>query len=123
GPPTNLDVRPFTVEAHAMLATMMMRSPIGALCLCAERDQLVGMYLPNGPTPPGEQRRTDVLVRTAAQLTEYFAGQRRDFDLPLAPRGTEFQREVWAALAEIPFGVTCSYGELARAIGRPAPSP
>jgi methylated-DNA-[protein]-cysteine S-methyltransferase len=63
-----------------------------------------------------------VLARAAAQLAEYFAGTRRTFDLPLAPRGTGFQRIVWHALAKIPYGETRSYGELARAIGRPAAS-
>jgi methylated-DNA-[protein]-cysteine S-methyltransferase len=63
-----------------------------------------------------------VLARAATQLREYFAGERRLFDLPLAPDGTGFQRLVWAALEQIPYGVTRSYGELARAIGRPAAS-
>jgi methylated-DNA-[protein]-cysteine S-methyltransferase len=63
-----------------------------------------------------------VLARTAAQLAEYFAGERRDFDVPLAPRGTGFQQRVWRELGKIPYGETRSYGELARAIGRPAAS-
>lgn len=53
------------------------------------------------------------------QLDEYFAGQRREFDLPLAPQGTEFQRRVWRALEEIPFGETRSYADVARAVDRP----
>ena len=53
------------------------------------------------------------------QLTAYFAGELDTFDLPLAPRGTPFQRTVWAALQEIPYGETTSYGELAEQIGRP----
>jgi methylated-DNA-[protein]-cysteine S-methyltransferase len=60
-----------------------------------------------------------VLRQAQAQLAEYFAGQRRDFDLPLAPQGTEFQREVWWELANIPFGGTISYAELALRVGRP----
>jgi len=58
----------------------------------------------------------------AIQLQEYFAGKRTRFDLPLAPRGTAFQKAVWAALLRIPFGETASYGELARAIGKPSAS-
>jgi methylated-DNA-[protein]-cysteine S-methyltransferase len=54
------------------------------------------------------------------QLKEYFAAQRTDFDLPLRLAGTPFQRSVWAALREIPFGQTMSYGQLAQRIGRPA---
>ena len=105
-----------------MLTTMKMRSPVGALWLCAEDERLVGLYLPDRPAPSGPGGRGGVLARAAAQLAEYFAGERRDFDLPLAPSGTEFQRTVWHALAEIPFGATCSYGDLARAVGRPSAS-
>jgi methylated-DNA-[protein]-cysteine S-methyltransferase len=53
------------------------------------------------------------------QLEEYFAGERQAFELQLNPEGTEFQRATWFALATIPFGVTCSYGELARKLGSP----
>jgi methylated-DNA-[protein]-cysteine S-methyltransferase len=105
-----------------MLTTMKMRSPVGALWLCAEDERLVGLYLPDHPAPSGPGGRGGVLARAAAQLTEYFAGERRDFDLPLAPIGTEFQRTVWHALADIPFGATCSYGDLARVVGRPSAS-
>lgn len=63
-----------------------------------------------------------MLALAARQLDEYFAGERREFDLPLAPRGTGFQERVWRALLAIPFGVTRSYGELARTIGRPSAS-
>jgi methylated-DNA-[protein]-cysteine S-methyltransferase len=65
-------------------------------------------------------RRDDghpVLTRTADQLAAYFAQQRREFDLPLAPSGTAFQLRVWEALRTIPYGVTTSYGEIARRIG------
>ena len=55
-----------------------------------------------------------------AQLGEYFAGRRRRFELPLAPQGTPFQRQVWQALAGIPYGATVSYAQLARQIGNPA---
>jgi len=58
----------------------------------------------------------------AAQLAEYFAGKRKDFALPIAPRGSEFQRRVWEELSRIPYGVTISYAELAARIGRPGAS-
>jgi methylated-DNA-[protein]-cysteine S-methyltransferase len=58
----------------------------------------------------------------AKQIDEFFAGKRQDFDFPLAPRGSEFQKRVWAELVKIPFGETISYGELARRIGNPAAS-
>ena len=56
---------------------------------------------------------------SSRQLEEYFAGKRKQFDLPLSLRGTEFQRQVWAALRDIPYGVTRSYGQIAQAVGRP----
>ena len=59
---------------------------------------------------------------TRRQLDEYFAGQRHIFDLPLAAEGTEFQLAVWRELTHIPFGETCSYGDIARRVGRPAAS-
>jgi methylated-DNA-[protein]-cysteine S-methyltransferase len=104
------------------METLVMRSPVGSLVLCADGDRLVGVHLPDRPAPAGPRGRSMVLQRTAEQLAEYFAGERREFDLPLAPVGTEFQVAVWRQLARIPFGVTCSYGELAREVGRPSAS-
>jgi len=62
---------------------------------------------------------TDAIRAAAAQLDEYFAGRRTAFDLPLDARGTDFQRSVWEALKAIPYGQTRSYGQIARAVGRP----
>ena len=62
----------------------------------------------------------DVLRETHAQLDDYFAGKRRTFDLPLAPRGTEFQCGVWHTLAMIPYGETISYAQLATRVGKPS---
>jgi methylated-DNA-[protein]-cysteine S-methyltransferase len=61
-------------------------------------------------------------TEVARQIEEFFAGTRQDFDFRLAPKGTEFQKRVWAELVKIPFGETISYGELARRIGNPAAS-
>jgi methylated-DNA-[protein]-cysteine S-methyltransferase len=61
-------------------------------------------------------------AEVARQIEEFFAGTRQDFDFQLAPKGTEFQKRVWAELLKIPFGETISYGELARRIGNPAAS-
>lgn len=55
----------------------------------------------------------------ASQLTEYFSGKRKDFDLPLEPQGTEFRKKVWSALTEIPYGETRSYKDIAESIGNP----
>jgi methylated-DNA-[protein]-cysteine S-methyltransferase len=62
---------------------------------------------------------TPLLERAVRELNEYFAGARRDFDLPLAPQGTPFQRCVWDALRTIPYGETRSYGEIAAQVGKP----
>ena len=73
----------------------------------------------------GKIEPIDDAERTAAlrqQLEEFFAGERHQFDLPLAPRGTEFQRAAWRQLREIPYGETRSYGEMAAAMGRPKAS-
>lgn len=60
-----------------------------------------------------------LLAEAEQQLNEYFAGLRQEFDLPLAPKGTAFQRQVWAALQQIPYGETRTYGQLAALLGRP----
>ncbi|HTR51533.1 MAG TPA: methylated-DNA--[protein]-cysteine S-methyltransferase [Kofleriaceae bacterium] len=97
-------------------------APFGTLRLDARGDELVALWLPNAEPPDVPVGSSRVLARAATQLDEYFAGTRRTFDLPLAPHGTGFQQRVWRALCAIPFGATSSYGELARAIGRPAAS-
>ncbi len=101
--------------------TMPFDSPIGRLVLESDGDVLVGIWLPGG-TRHGRRDAGDVpplLKETATQLDEYFAGERTDFDVPMELDGTDFQREVWAELARIPYGTTISYGELARRVGRP----
>lgn len=67
----------------------------------------------------GMARDDDALAPVQAQVSEYFAGQRRSFDLPLAAKGTAFQHQVWKALRAIPFGETVTYGGLAAQLGRP----
>ena len=108
-----------------------VESPLGTLRLIANHAGLVGLYMPRhvrepvGPDPLEADASTPehpVLREAAKQLAEYFAGTRRDFDLPLAPTGTEFQRRVWRALQTIEFAATWSYGELARAIDQPSAS-
>ena len=99
-------------------------SPVGPLLLAAGDDglRLIEFGDPRHPTTPDADCREGdnaVLRSTRAQLREYFAGARRGFDLPLAPRGTAFQRRVWNALTAIPYGSTTSYGEIARRIGAP----
>ena len=101
-------------------------SPIGELTLVARGGRLTGVYFPHHwykPDPAAFGPRTETGFEAAAsQLAEYFAGQRTRFELPLALAGTGFQRRVWAALQDIPYGETISYRELARRTGNAAAS-
>ena len=105
-----------------MAYVMRVETPVGVMWLRQDRDALTGLRLPGEAAPEGELRETPLLRDAARQLTEYFDGGRADFDLPLRPEGTEFQRLVWAALEKIPAGETASYGEIARTVGRPRAS-
>lgn len=101
-------------------------SPIGPLTLVWADGALVGLSMDvteGGPRPEvlGRPDRGPFSAVTR-QLAEYFAGERTEFDLPLRPAGTDFQRTVWKALIEIPYGETISYGEVAVRIGRPGAS-
>lgn len=97
-------------------------SPIGELRLVERHAALTAIEFSPFPATDGRPRgeRSDdapVLRQAASQLGEYFAGERRTFDLPLAPQGTEFQQRVWAELQRIGWGETASYGEVARRLG------
>jgi methylated-DNA-[protein]-cysteine S-methyltransferase len=97
-------------------------SPVGPLTLIGDELVLTGLHFEGYGHGLGAARRdpeAPPLAAAAAQLDEYFAGERRDFDLELDLRGTEFQRAVWDELLRIPYGETMSYGELARRLGRP----
>ncbi len=99
-------------------------SPIGELLLTGDGAALTRLHMQDAPrpiAPSPEWRREDGAFATAVrQLSEYFAGERREFDLPLALHGNDFELRVWAALLEIPYGETASYGEIARTIGAPS---
>jgi methylated-DNA-[protein]-cysteine S-methyltransferase len=101
------------------LAWTVYESPLGPLTLIGDDDALRAMYFPGRSGPLDEAMRDPrPFADAVAQLTEYFAGERRRFELSLALEGTPFQQRVWTALAEIGYGRTCSYGELAAEIGR-----
>ena len=108
---------------NTTLSCLHMDSPIGVLTLVADGDGLCSIdFPPPEPTPPGrlwQEGDGGVLPEARRQLGEYFDGRRRDFDLPLSPRGTDFQRQVWTALAAIPYGSTWSYRDIANRIGKP----
>ena len=105
------------------LAFIEMASPVGTLKLVAHETALVAVLWEN-ENPKRvrlaelvEQADHAVLLETQKQLTEYFAGKRQQFDLPLDFAGTEFQQKVWQALLSIPFGETRSYRDIAEQIG------
>ena len=94
-----------------------LKTPIGVLRIAADDTALreVRRFRAN----PTEPAAPNALTRAAAaQLTEYFAGTRKTFDLPLSPQGTAFQHRVWEVLAQIPWGGTTCYQELAEKAGR-----
>jgi methylated-DNA-[protein]-cysteine S-methyltransferase len=96
-------------------------SPIGPLGLSARGDVLVGVTFHADWEPePVAWERTPVLTETRRQLDAYFRGALTSFSVPVAPSGTPFQQEVWAALQAIPYGTTTSYRDLAATIRRPA---
>ena len=98
-------------------------SPIGPLLLAGIEGALRFLSFQRGarakPVPRSWEADAEFFSDTIAQLDEYFAGTREDFELPLALEGSPFQQLVWNELRRIPFGTTTSYGELARRIGKP----
>ena len=102
------------------IASAIVDSPCGALLLRADTTHLLELRFDPGHVP-GTRPAAEhpVLALAAAQLAEYFRGERRTFGLPLRPRGTTFQTAVWWALADIPYGTTATYGEIAGRVGRP----
>ena len=110
-----------------MTHRLVVDSQFGAFLLEADEEAVTRLDLPgtwseHDRPPAGARRQAPAhLVEAADQLDQYLRGQRRDFDVALAkePPGTDFQRQVWFTLAEIPYGETISYAELARWVGRP----
>lgn len=97
-------------------------SPVGTLRIVTENNALVELGLDSyDPPVTGEcvRESTELNAETARQLDEYFAGSRKEFDLPLCPKGTDFQKKDWKALCSIPYGQTRTYKEIAQAIGCP----
>lgn len=100
-----------------------MPTPIGTLRLIADELGLreIRFAEPSRPqeTPSSWIEASGPFIATRTQLQQYFAGARQQFELPLHPLGTPFQLSVWAELARIPYGISTSYGEIARRIDRP----
>jgi methylated-DNA-[protein]-cysteine S-methyltransferase len=99
--------------------TTTVDSPVGPLVLTSDGTALTRVLFDAEPDPTWSTEPCDVLARAVTQLVEYFAGNRTDFDVPLAPVGTPFQLAVWAALRDIPYGETITYRELAARVGNP----
>src|SRR4051812_11557516 len=124
-PPSCGTCRSNSRDSGVMAAATMIDSPIGEILLTAEAGTLTGLYMGHAdprvdiPDIGGTDR---VLDATAEQLAAYFAGDLTDFDVPIAPRGTPFQQQVWAELRRVPYGSTATYGEVAARIGRPTAS-
>lgn len=105
-----------------MIRFSRVGSPIGELLLLSDGDAVCGLSMQEGRHPvrirPEWQLDDGPFRDVRDQLTEYFAGERKEFDLPLRLDGSPFQLQVWNALLEIPYGATTSYGEIARRVGR-----
>jgi methylated-DNA-[protein]-cysteine S-methyltransferase len=99
-----------------------MASPLGRLELveCSGALVRIGFDAAVGGPPDAAHGGSPVLAEARRQLDEYFVGERRKFDLPVRPAGTEFQRRVWDVLATVPWGTTTTYGALAARLGLPA---
>ena len=105
----------------------ILESPIGPLLIAGDQEFIRQILFPRKgvarrPEPDWSPEPSAPVLEAARQLREYFDRRRTDFDLPLAPEGTEFQRGVWKRLQGIPYGHTISYGELARRVGNPKAS-
>lgn len=100
-------------------------TPLGPMLAIAQDAVLVALDFEDAKYAPAvdpawvEDPAWSPLRDCAAQVAEYFAGERGRFDLPLAPRGTPFQRRVWQEIAKVPYGATITYAELAKRAGRP----
>ena len=104
-----------------------LETPIGTLLIAGNAAAVHRITFPQHgcaakPEPEWQELQGGAVGDAARQLGEYFAGKRFEFDLPLAPVGTAFQRTVWRQLQQIPYGETISYGELARRVGNPKAS-
>lgn len=95
----------------------LIESPVGLLTLRAEDGALTAILF--GDQRTGLPGSDQILDQAEAELKEYFAGERKEFAVPVRLMGTDFQKKVWAALAEIPYGGTATYGEIAARIGSP----
>jgi methylated-DNA-[protein]-cysteine S-methyltransferase len=113
-----------TPDADAPRLSHIVSSPIGRLLLLSDGHALTGLWMIDADRhtarwdPASLTPRPEPFREVAAQLEAYFAGDLKEFTVPLAPSGTPFQLAVWAELTKIPYGSTVSYGDIARALGK-----
>ncbi|MDA2814852.1 methylated-DNA--[protein]-cysteine S-methyltransferase [Nocardiopsis sp. RSe5-2] len=97
-------------------------SPLGDLLLLSDGEALTGVHMSPAAPPEGAEHAPDAFGTAVKELDAYFAGELREFSVPLAPRGTPFQLRVWRQLTAIPYGTTVSYGDIAAALEAPGAS-
>jgi methylated-DNA-[protein]-cysteine S-methyltransferase len=122
---TTIDTRTTTPTAAASTAWTTFDSPLGTFTLAGEAGTLQRLYFPSEAGAAArelDERDGDAaaFAGASAQLEQYFAGERRTFELEFEPHGDELQRSVWRALLRIPYGETTTYGAIARELGVPA---
>jgi methylated-DNA-[protein]-cysteine S-methyltransferase len=110
-------------DLEAPRLSHIVGSPIGRLLLTGDGHALTGLWMLDGDrhsarAEAGLTPSPATFTEVAAQLEEYFAGDRKEFTMPLAPSGTPFQLAVWTQLTKIPYGSTASYGDITRALGK-----
>jgi methylated-DNA-[protein]-cysteine S-methyltransferase len=113
-----------TMSQTQTLQYTSMDSPIGELLLLGDEQALHGLYMQDGRKPTriasDWEQNPEPFADAMEQLAEYFDGRRTEFDMALVMDGNPFERRVWSALREIPYGETVSYGEIARRVERPS---
>ena len=110
----------FNNESHEKARKFLWENSWGRFCLVCEQQALVQLYLPGEKMPEEKACSPDALLLDAArQVDEYLRGERKNFSVPLAPCGTNFQQQVWQELLRIPYGETRSYQYCAEKLGKP----
>ncbi len=92
---------------------------IGMVSIVSDGRAVKAVYLPTSNLPAIAEGTYPLIEEAAGEMEEYLSGSRKEFTVPVAPEGTDFQKEVWGAMQDIPYGSTATYGEIAKEIGRP----
>ncbi len=92
---------------------------IGMVSIVSDGRAVKAVYLPTSNLPAIAEGTYPLIEEAAGEIEEYLSGSRKEFTVPVAPEGTDFQKDVWDAMQDIPYGSTATYGEIAKEIGRP----